>query len=103
MSEERKPAPGGQDQERVVSRFGNTEATITKDKITELVRSIDEDEKVVFPIMCPHCGQENPEFANFCRRCGVKLKDVCDCWIKKRPYNCVQRRCPGYKIYLTEK
>ena len=37
---------------------------------------------------CPSCQAENPDSANFCKLCGTKLKEVCDCWIKKEPYNC---------------
>ena len=36
--EEKNTAPGGNDQERVVSKFGNTEVEVTKDRITLSVR-----------------------------------------------------------------
>ena len=36
--EEKNTAPGGKDQERVVSKFGNTEVEVTKDRITLSVR-----------------------------------------------------------------
>lgn len=52
---------------------------------------------------CPACQAENPDNANFCNLCGVKLKEVCDCWIKKEPYNCGQEKCPGYRFFVIEK
>ena len=36
--ESKNTAPGGQDQERVISEFGDTEVEITKDQITLSVR-----------------------------------------------------------------
>ncbi len=33
----------------------------------------------------------------------TKLKEVCDCWIKKEPYNCGQEKCPGYRLFAVEK
>ena len=26
--------------------------------------------------LCPHCGEKNPEFAEFCSRCGVPYSDL---------------------------
>ena len=49
------------------------------------------------------CGKENRDGANFCAECGAKLVEVCDCWVKKEPYNCGQAECPGYRLFLLEK
>lgn len=54
-------------------------------------------------VICPECGAENRERANFCVKCGKKLKMICTCWIKKEPYNCGQRECPGYRLFELEK
>ena len=48
---------------------------------------------------CPNCGRENSQNANFCRGCATKLKEVCDCWVKKEPYNCGLDNCPGYRLF----
>lgn len=33
---------------------------------------------------CPACGSmQASEQDNFCPNCGVKLKQVCECWVKK--------------------
>ena len=47
---------------------------------------------------CKKCGTEN-EKSNFCKNCGNKLKKICDCWIKKKPYNCGEETCPSYRLY----
>ena len=47
---------------------------------------------------CNKCGCKNYN-ANFCERCGNKLKEVCNCWIKKEPYNCGEKKCPSYRLY----
>ena len=52
-------------------------------------------------MICKVCGTENEETANFCRMCATKLKTVCDCWVKKEPYNCGQDQCPGYKLLIN--
>lgn len=52
---------------------------------------------------CTSCRTENSDSANFCKLCGTKLKEVCDCWIKKEPYNCGQEKCPGYRLFAAEK
>lgn len=54
-------------------------------------------------LQCTYCGSENLEHANFCRKCGSKLKEVCNCWIKKEPYNCGQVKCPGYRLFQAER
>lgn len=35
---------------------------------------------------------------NFCEHCGAKLKEVCNCWVLKREYNCSSDTCKGYKL-----
>lgn len=50
---------------------------------------------------CPHCGAKNDDTANFCKRCSAKLRAICDCWVKKEPYNCGQGMCPGYRLFLN--
>lgn len=39
-------------------------------------------------MQCPNCKATVSDNANFCRYCSAKLRKVCDCWIKKEPYNC---------------
>ena len=51
---------------------------------------------------CPVCGAKEQN-GNFCSECSTKLKEVCDCWVKKEPYNCEQEKCPGYRLYVLEK
>ena len=51
---------------------------------------------------CAHCGTANDSAANFCRGCAKKLRPVCDCWVKKEPYNCGQDQCPGYRLFFTD-
>ncbi len=53
-------------------------------------------------MICNECGAANPKEANFCKSCGSKLVKICDCWIKKEPYNCGQGKCPGYRLYTME-
>lgn len=44
---------------------------------------------------CLKCGADNREAANFCKMCGVKLRETCaSCWIKKGPHNCGKNKCP---------
>lgn len=52
---------------------------------------------------CEGCGAENPDSANFCRKCSRKLREECDCWVKKEPHNCGQEKCPGYRLFAVEK
>lgn len=32
-------------------------------------------------VHCKKCGNRNSEAANFCRACGTKLREICDCWL----------------------
>ncbi len=52
---------------------------------------------------CKKCKTECSDNANFCENCGSKLKETCDCWIKKEPYNCGEEKCPGYRFFEIEK
>lgn len=52
---------------------------------------------------CKHCGAEIPDSVNFCPYCSKKVKEVCNCWIKKEPYNCGFDKCPGYRLFKIEK
>lgn len=52
---------------------------------------------------CPKCGYVTKCDSNFCKKCGTKLKAVCDCWLKKEPYNCGQSKCPGYRLFQLNK
>ena len=54
-------------------------------------------------VHCKKCGNRNSEAANFCRACGTKLREICDCWVKKEPYNCGQRECPSYRLFQKGK
>jgi len=62
---------------------------------------------------CSNCDAENIERThdnphvpymplNFCRQCGVKLVETCECWIKDKPYNCGHSKCPGYGLMVEE-
>lgn len=53
-------------------------------------------------MFCRFCGADHKEKDNFCGNCGMKLRLVCDCYIKKKPYNCGQDQCPGYRLFLIE-
>lgn len=49
---------------------------------------------------CMQCGKESNEDANFCKKCGSKLKSTCKCWVlKKDNYDCGKSSCPGYGLY----
>lgn len=48
---------------------------------------------------CYKCKYKNDDNANFCIMCGNKLKEICNCWIKKEPYNCGEQKCPSYRLY----
>ena len=54
-------------------------------------------------IKCQKCGAEIDEKANFCAYCGTKLKEVCNCWMKKNSYNCGESNCLGYKLPMIQK
>ncbi len=51
---------------------------------------------------CTNCGTENTADSNSCIRCASKLRGICGCWVKKKPYNCGQRKCPGTRLFLIE-
>lgn len=53
-------------------------------------------------MICPFCGAENPNFANFCKNCSAKLKTPCDCWVKGTEFDCGRDRCPGYSLFQLE-
>ena len=53
-------------------------------------------------MICKKCGTDNKESANFCRMCSTKLQTICECWVKKEPYNCGQGECPGYRLFAME-
>ena len=48
---------------------------------------------------CKNCGREIPDNSNFCCYCSSKVAETCNCWVKKEPYNCGQKKCPGYGLY----
>lgn len=47
---------------------------------------------------CKNCGAEMPDINNFCTKCSSKLKDECNCWVLGVPYNCGERKCPGFGL-----
>lgn len=49
---------------------------------------------------CKKCKRNNEKNSNFCKYCGEKLNEKCNCWIKKQPYNCSYKKCPGYRLLL---
>lgn len=40
---------------------------------------------------CPNCKSEIFDKDNFCAHCGKKLKDACNCWVKKRTITIVEK------------
>jgi hypothetical protein len=48
-------------------------------------------------VMCPNCGRDTVD-GNFCRRCGKKMREVCDCWVLKKQHNCGYDECPGLLV-----
>lgn len=48
-------------------------------------------------VKCPKCNVKVID-GNFCEHCGAKLKEVCNCWVLKRKYNCSSDTCKGYKL-----
>lgn len=52
-------------------------------------------------VTCPHCGAVVRR-GNFCSRCSGKLVEVCDCWVKKKAYNCGRDECPGIRLHRLE-
>ena len=52
-------------------------------------------------VTCPHCGAVVRR-GNFCSRCSGKLVEVCDCWVKKKAYNCGRDECPGVRLHRLE-
>lgn len=51
---------------------------------------------------CPHCGAECKDGANFCKKCGGKLRKVCQCWVFNELYNCGHEECPGLGLIVEE-
>ncbi|HBC98711.1 MAG TPA: hypothetical protein DC053_03915, partial [Lachnoclostridium sp.] len=53
---------------------------------------------------CKKCNSEVQDQDNFCMYCGSKLKETCNCWIKKKDnYDCGESSCPGYGLFRLEK
>ena len=53
-------------------------------------------------MICKNCGKENREDANFCVSCSQKLRNVCNCWVKKMPYDCGLEKCPGLRLCMVK-
>ena len=51
-------------------------------------------------MICPQCKTENKSDANFCKKCAKKLRQVCNCWVKKDLYDCGHEKCPGFHLIL---
>lgn len=49
-------------------------------------------------IECPFCHRETFKEGNFCRYCARKIRETCNCWVLKKPYNCGHVQCPGYGL-----
>ncbi len=43
-------------------------------------------------------GAEKLSTENFDPTTGRKLREVCDCWVLGKPFNCGYDECPGYKL-----
>ncbi len=73
--------------------------------IEKLHRAIKKGEKRKegVKLRCKKCRSEIDKSANFCKFCGTKQNSICNCWIKKEPYNCGQEKCPGYKLFNLER
>lgn len=52
---------------------------------------------------CGVCDTQCEDNSNFCSKCGAKLKEICNCWLKKGNYNCGEKNCPGYGLFRLEK
>ena len=54
-------------------------------------------------MICLKCNSVNKKEANFCVYCGTKLKQKCNCWMKKKDnYDCGESSCPGYGLFRKE-
>lgn len=51
---------------------------------------------------CKYCRREIADGDNFCNYCSRKVREVCSCWVLKKPHNCGLEKCPGYGLFLTE-
>lgn len=52
---------------------------------------------------CKNCGHKCMDEDNFCEECGTKLKETCNCWVRKTDnYNCGKNSCPGNRLLLLE-
>lgn len=47
-------------------------------------------------------GLIQKQVRNFNPQTGEKLNEVCQCWVKHKPYNCGFNKCPGYKLHSIE-
>lgn len=53
---------------------------------------------------CKYCNEKIKDNANFCHSCGKKIRDSCNCWVKKRDnYKCGFHSCPGTRLLTQEK
>lgn len=79
--------------------MGQTPVTNTTDFYRKPVVTVPGGERVERKIICKNCHHANKIGANFCSRCGEKLRDGCKCWVlKKDNCSCKERSCPGYKL-----
>lgn len=49
-------------------------------------------------MVCFNCGADVENGSNFCWHCGIKLHQLCDCWVKNELHNCGHALCPGYDL-----
>lgn len=53
---------------------------------------------------CSNCRAKVSEKSNFCKKCGTKLHEKCNCWVKKQDnYYCGESSCPGFGLFRIEK
>ena len=68
--------------------------------ISEKTAPVEQGPDYEINFKCKDCGTENPKSANFCKTCGGKLKEECDCpWLHQK-FHCGEEKCPGFRIFL---
>lgn len=66
---------------------------LTAEEALALFRSLSDEEKRKALAFIE--GMKN---GNFDQATGRKIREVCDCWVLGKPFNCGYDECPGYKL-----